>query len=342
MSSRDVSRPICIIGLGLIGGSLMRDLVRHKQTVYGYNRSTSGTRAAVKEGFDVSDNLVATLQRAESDGAVLVIAVPMQAVASVLDAIAEHAPNCGMTDVVSVKKPVYDLVRERGMESRYVGGHPMAGTEFSGWSASKEQLFVRAAWVITYDYARDLEVDGLAIPAEWVSLFIDVCRMVAVTRAEAIPVSVRAHDEAVGRVSHLPHVIAEALSIVGDNGGTLAQSLAAGSFKDATRVAGTAPELVRAMCETNAAALVYSLDEMIKLLTQARNNLDTDNPNIEALVDAGHRAHTRLEARSGARRESVSPVKISSRPVMRLHPGGKGWVRQLVQAESLGGRIEVF
>ena len=53
-------------------------------------------------------------------------------------------------------------------------------------------------------------------------------------------------------------------------------------------------------------------------------------------------ARTRIEARSGARKESVSPVKISSRPVLRLHPGGPKWVAQLRQTESLGGRIEIF
>ncbi|STC69391.1 prephenate dehydrogenase [Corynebacterium pilosum] len=330
------------MGLGLIGGSLMRDLVKAKHTVFGYNRSVSGTRSAVKEGFEVSDNLEEVLQRAEEVAATIVIAVPMHAVAEVLDAIVEHAPTCGITDVVSVKKPVYDLVRERGLENRYVGGHPMAGTEKSGWGSSLEGLFTGAAWVVTYDYALECEEQGTPVPSEWISLFTDVVQIILGAKAEAIPVSVRKHDEAVGRVSHLPHVVAEALSIVGDNGGTLAQSLAAGSFKDATRVAGTAPELVRAMCETNAKALVYSLDEMIGILQEARDNLDSDEPNITELVDAGHRAHTRLEARSGARRESVSPVKISSRPVMRLHPGGPGWVRQLVQAEDLGGRIEIF
>lgn len=330
------------MGLGLIGGSLMRDLVNAKHTVFGYNRSVSGTRAAVKEGFEVSGNLEEVLKRAEEVAATIVVAVPMHAVAEVLDAIVEHAPSCGITDVVSVKKPVYDLILERGLENRYVGGHPMAGTEKSGWGASHEGLFEGAAWVVTYDYPLECEKKDQPVPAEWIDLFTNVVQIILGAKAEAIPVSVRAHDEAVGRVSHLPHVVAEALSIVGDNGGTLAQSLAAGSFKDATRVAGTAPELVRAMCETNAKALVYSLDEMIEILQEARDNLDSADPDISELVDAGHRAHTRLEARTGARRKSVSPIKISSRPVMRLHPGGPGWVRQLVQAEDLGGRIEIF
>ena len=125
-------RPTCIIGLGLIGGSLLRDVAARGQTVYGFNRSASGVRAAIKEGFDASDDLVATLKRAAADEALIVIAVPMHAVADILDAIVAHAPNCGFTDVVSVKAEVLRLVKERNLESHYVGSHPMAGTADSG------------------------------------------------------------------------------------------------------------------------------------------------------------------------------------------------------------------
>lgn len=343
MKAIDDKRPVCIIGLGLIGGSLLRDLAASgRYTVYGYNRSTSGTRSAVKEGFDASDDLVAVLQRAAADNAIIVLAVPMGAVGDVLDQILEHAPQCGITDVVSVKKPVYEAIRARGLQAQYVGGHPMAGTEFSGWRASKEGLFHRAAWVVTYDYAAELDAAGERVPSGWIDLFSDVVRLSTAVKAEAIPARVEHHDAAVARVSHLPHVLASALSMVGDNGGTLAQSLAAGSFKDATRVAGTEPSLQRAMCESNAESLVVALDEFIGILDEARTALASEEPNIRELVEAGHRAQVRLEARSGARKESVSPVKISSRPVLRLHPGGPNWVRQLAQTEDLGGRIEIF
>lgn len=316
----------------------MRDLAKAGHETFGYTHSKSGTRAAQKDGFDVSNDLPAVLQDAQERGALIVIATPMEAVATILDAIAQHAPDCGFTDVVSVKKRVYDLVLERGMEARYVGGHPMAGTEFSGWGASQEGLFTRAAWVVTYDYAESVD----KVPDSWAQLFGQVCKLVATTGAEAVPVSVKRHDEAVARVSHLPHVIAEALSVVGDRGGTLAQSLAAGSFKDATRVAGTEPSLVRNMCETNAESLVEVIDEFVTLLHDARSALAAEPASIKRLAQNGHRAHTRMSARSGARGESVSPVKISSRPVMRVHPGAPGWVKQLRQIESLGGRVEVF
>ena len=151
------------------------------------------------------------------------------------------------------------------MESRYVGGHPMAGTSKSGWDNSQKDLFRRAAWGITYDYAAECEARGEKIPKQWIETFTEVVRMTQMVHAEAVPIRVANHDAAVARISHLPHVFAEILAVVGDNGGILAQSLSAGSFKDATRVAGTHPELVQQMCETNAPALVEALDEALDL-----------------------------------------------------------------------------
>lgn len=322
---------------------MLRDLVAAGDTAFGYNRSTSGARKAVSEGYDVSDDLPQVLRRAEEDNALIVVAVPMLAVGAVLDQIAEYAPSfCGISDVVSVKWEVYAEIRKRGMEARYVGGHPMAGTSESGWNASRKGLFERATWAITYDYADQQQKNGQPIDTGWIELFTDVVRMASTTGAEAIPARVVNHDHAVARVSHLPHLMALALSVTGDNGGILAQSLAAGSFKDATRVAGTNPELIQAMCETNSVALCEALEEAIELLAEAHDTLSQDPPSIRELAVAGNRARRRLEARTGARRESVSPVKISSRPVLRFHPGSPGWVNQLRQTESTGGRMEIF
>lgn len=328
-----ISRPVCILGLGLIGGSLLRDLAAENHPAFGFQRSPSSAQAAIEEGFDVSSSLPEVLQRAESENALIVLATPMPAIASLLDAINTHAPHCGFTDVVSVKGEVYDLVCQRGMADRYVGGHPMAGTADSGWTASKRNLFRGAAWVITFDYAYEQEASE-----HWVQLWTDVVRMAARVGAEVIPARVHNHDAAVARISHLPHILAESLAIVGDNGGALALSLAAGSFRDGTRVAGSNPSLVRAMCETNHAALLGALDETISLLIDARANLAAAKPSVEELVDSGYRSRIRFEARSGARQHSI----LSHRPVIRLQPGSKGWVNQLIQAEDLGARIEVF
>lgn len=332
MTIAKISRPVCILGLGLIGGSLLRDLAAQGVDVFGFNRSPSGATAATSEGFSVSTNLIEVLQRAESAGALIVLATPMPAIGSLLDAIDEHAPTCGITDVVSVKAEVYGLVCDHGMQDRYVGGHPMAGTADSGWSASLEGLFEGAAWVVTFDHAYNSPSDS------WVALWIDVVRMALSVGAEVIPTRVAQHDEAVARISHLPHIFAEALAITGDNGGALALSLAAGSFRDSTRVAGSHPSLVLAMCENNREALLVALDEALSLLHDARAALASPENDLSLLIDTGYRSRIRFEARTG-----VSGISgVSGRPVLRLHPGAENWISQLEQAENLGARIDVF
>ena len=164
----------------------------------------------------------------------------------------------------------------------------------------------------------------------WAALWGDVAHMAGLVGAEVIPTLADSHDAAVARISHLPHVLAEALSVVGDNGGALSLSLAAGSYTDATRVAGSKASLVRAMCETNAPKLIEVLDEALELLQGARNDLAGDQPSLEELVDAGYRSRIRFDARSGLR------------PVLRVHPGADGWVSILRQAEAIGSRVEVF
>ena len=101
----------------------MRDLAEANAPVYGWNRSAATAEAATAEGFDASMDLTAVLRRAQEDRALLVVGVPMFAVGGLLDQIAEHAPDCGITDVVSVKRAILDEVNARGMGDRYVGAH---------------------------------------------------------------------------------------------------------------------------------------------------------------------------------------------------------------------------
>ncbi|MGZ6801235.1 MAG: prephenate dehydrogenase/arogenate dehydrogenase family protein, partial [Mycobacteriaceae bacterium] len=127
-----VSDRVCVLGLGLIGGSVLRAATAAGRVAWGYNRS--GLAGAA--GCDVGSDLTAALRRAAAEDALVVLAVPMTAVAEVLAEVAEHAPGCALTDAVSVKAPVADAVQRHGLSARYVGGHPMAGTSESGWAAS--------------------------------------------------------------------------------------------------------------------------------------------------------------------------------------------------------------
>ena len=122
--------------------------------------------------------------------------------------------------------------------------------------------------------------------------------------------------------------------MVGDQGGPLSLALAAGSFRDTTRVAGTTPSLVRAMCEGNRDALIECFDEALEILTQAREELE--HKDLSGLTEAGYAARKRYEATT-KHGDATDP-----RPVIRVSPGAKGWVDQLLSAESIGARIEIF
>ncbi|WP_171061624.1 prephenate dehydrogenase [Rhodococcus zopfii] len=302
--------PVCVLGLGLIGGSLLRAAVAAGREAWGYNRSSGAVDAAVADGFDASTDLPAVLRRAASSDALVVVAVPMPAVDAVLAAVAEHAPNVALTDVVSVKSAVAAAVAARGLSARFVGGHPMAGTAESGWDAGTADLFRDAVWVVAVDDGADpgvwQQVAGLALD----------CGSVVV------PAESGEHDAAVARISHLPHVLAEALALAGAGGGDLALALAAGSFRDGTRIAGTAPALVDAMCEGNATALLAALDETLEVLRTAREQLADGRTGD--LTSAGHAARQRYEQRE-------------RKPITGIVPGDDDWIEQLRDAGRRGG-----
>lgn len=329
-------RPVCILGLGLIGGSLMRDLGQAGWPVFGWNRSEKTVKQATRDGFDVSADLEATLRRAEAADALLVLGVPIPALPSLLDAISAFAPTCGFTDVTSVKQEVHELVETHGLNDRFVGGHPMAGTANSGWPATMKGLFQGAVWVVTYDNAVELSTDRAA-GKRWLDIWIRVVGMAEEVGAAVVPALARRHDNAVARVSHLPHILAEALAVTGDQGGPLALSLAASSFRDGTRVAGTEPGLVRAMIENNRTSVVRALDETIALLQAAREDIADAERDMRTLAEDGNAARGRFEARAGRKKSDVM-----HRPIIRVRPGASGWVGQLESAESMGAQIGIF
>jgi prephenate dehydrogenase len=275
-----------VVGLGLIGGSLMRAASATGRTVWGVTTSAEDAVAATDDGYQVEARLDDALDRAKQQDAIVVLAVPLPAVAGVL---ARVPPECLLTDVVSVKAPVLDEVRRRVPGVRYAGGHPMAGVAQSGWAAGSRTLFAGAAWVVTTEADTDL------------TAWREAAELALDCGSHVVPVSAREHDTAVALVSHLPHVLAAVLAATGAQGGPLALSLAAGSFGDGTRVAGTHPELVLAMCEGNRAALLEAVDEALGKLGAARGALASTG-SLRATIQAGHTARQELmEHRQGLR-----------------------------------------
>ena len=304
--------PVCVLGLGLIGGSVLRAAVAAGREALGYNRSAQGSQAAESDGFAATTDLSEALAWAASRDALIVLAVPMPAVEGLLPRIKQLADGCPLTDVIGVKGAVLGLVAAAGLLDRYVGGHPMAGTAHSGWSAGNAVLFRGAPWVIGVDSHVDAAV------------FAQVMHLALDCGAVVVPAKSGEHDTAVAAISHLPHLLAEALAATAGNV-PLAFALAAGSFRDGTRVAGSAPELVRAMCEANAEELIPTLDHALELLHRTRNTL-ADNGSVAELVNNGHWAHVRFESFS---RPEILTVVI----------GEEHWREELAAAGRAGAVI---
>jgi prephenate dehydrogenase len=284
---------LAVIGLGLIGGSVLRALAASGHRVLGFD-ADPGTRATARTAAALAPaglrwQLTSTIRDAVSSAELVVVAVPLPAVAAVLDEVAAAGYHGLITDVTSVKVPVRDLVNRHlhrrpgggadagpGGQGGYgggpgiavasfVGGHPMAGREASGFRAADPELFAGCAWALC------LEPQETGLP-DW----LDLATLVTGLGARVVPTTAEEHDRAVAAVSHVPHLLAAALA--GVTGDPLAATLAAGSFRDGTRVAASSPDLVAAMCGGNAAAVAPALDTARAALDAARAALDEPDP----------------------------------------------------------------
>jgi prephenate dehydrogenase len=254
---------VAVIGLGLIGGSLLQALAAAGHRVIGFDadpatRATART-ASAQARSGTRWQIAGTIRDTIANADLVVLAVPLPALKAVLGELRGY--DGLVTDVTSVKVPV----RELAGNVRYVGGHPMAGKETSGFGAADPHLFDGCAWVLCLE--SDTEV------GDWLAL----AEMVTTLGARAVPATAAEHDRAVAGVSHVPHLLAAALTtaVAGD---PLAAALAAGSFRDGTRVAATRPDLIAAMCGGNAAAVGPALDQVLKTLDDLRAALEAPDP----------------------------------------------------------------
>jgi prephenate dehydrogenase len=266
--------PVGIVGLGQLGGSLAAALAAAGRPVAGWDVDPAAREAAAARGVTVTEQL---------DG-VVVLAVPLPAMATALDDL-DVGPDATITDLGSVKRPVADVLAPR-YGGRYVGGHPMCGTERSGFAAVDPALFTGARWAVCLDEATELP--------RW----LRVAELALAVGAEVVPATSDEHDAAVAAISHVPHLLAAALAAAAGEAGPLALALAAGSFRDGTRVAASDPAFVTAMVEGNA-------DAVESALGRVRAQLDRPWPE---LIAAGHA----VRAREGGRRPVRVPLERSA------------------------------
>ena len=254
---------VAFIGLGLIGGSLLRALSAAGHEVTGFDADPATRALAADAGHRVAGSVPEAAEGAD----VVALAVPLTALPEVLAGLSGHRGL--ITDVTSVKGPVLDLARKHGL-ARFVGGHPMAGKETSGFAAADPALFAGCVWVLSLEPETPLD-DWLALAA--------LCTTLG---ARVVPATAAEHDRAVAQVSHVPHLLAAALArqLAGN---PLAGALAAGSFRDGTRVAATRAELTAAMCGGNAIEVEHTLHAVLGDLHHLHDLLETPDP-IEALI----------------------------------------------------------
>jgi prephenate dehydrogenase len=295
---------ITVLGLGLIGGSLLRAARAAGHDCRGYDVLAATRSAAADDGYDIC----ATLVEAVSGAELIVLAMPLPALGqTLLELVPLLPPDVVLTDVGTLKQPVLDAVAAVLPHARFVGGHPLAGTEDSGWAAGQPGLFRDNPWALTLEPGTDLDA--------WLA----VAEMLCALGAHPVPATAAEQDAAVARVIGLPHVLAEALALTGLAGGPLGLSLAAGSYTSGSRVARTRPELVATWCDDNP-ALITALDEVLTHLAQARDALSAGG-SVLPLARDGHDARINWEHRT------IRPVDVATDPdALLAHGRHGGWI----------------
>jgi prephenate dehydrogenase len=301
-----------VLGLGLIGGSLMHAGRHAGREMVGFDVDRSAAAAASASGFPVAPSDAAAVHGAE----LVVLAMPLPQLRDALVSVRPHlSPRAVVTDVGTLKGPVHDAVRELLPGVRFVGGHPLAGTEESGWHAADALLFRDAPWTLTIEDDTDM--------AAWLTVAERVCDL----GAKPVPATAAEQDAAVARVIGLPHVLAEALALTGLSGGPLGLSLAAGSYRSGSRVARTRPDLVATWCDHNP-ALVVALDDVLTRLSDARAALAAGGSVLDLAV-AGH------HARMGWEHRRFEPVELpADREALRGHGRRGGWITAVLRDED--------
>lgn len=263
---------MCVIGVGLIGGSLARAARRAGLcgTIIGAGRGEAHLERARELG--VIDEFDTNIAAAVSDADLVVVAVPMGAMSAVLREVAMGLPaGAVVTDVGSAKASVVADARAvmAGRVADFVPGHPIAGTEKSGVEASFAELFEGRRVILT-----PLDETRVAAAAQVRGLWEAV-------GAEVVEMPVEHHDEVLAATSHLPHVLAYQLV------DTLARlddrieifDFAAGGFRDFTRIASSDPDMWHDICVANSSAIVEVLQrfqEDLRRLGEAIQHGDSD------------------------------------------------------------------
>ncbi len=255
---------IAVIGLGLIGGSILKKLKNTKYKLIGVSRSPETIHKVIQQGLVSEGSTDIEIIR---DVDIVFVCTPINKTVQTLITVRNTVkPKTIITDAASLKGFILDFVNTSDTAVNFIGGHPMAGTENKGIDASFEKLFEGAKWVLT--------------PSIWTTERDIILLEEVIKELGANPVIADAHehDKAVALISHMPLLLSQVLfSLVKNypdkNIGKLAMRLAASGFRDMTRLAATNPELAGDMLSENKPYVIESLKELVAGASEMQNLL---------------------------------------------------------------------
>lgn len=312
---------LAVIGAGLVGGSLCLAARAAGVEHVGVTDRDPGVRTRGRQ-LGLADQVHDTVQDTVADADLVVVAVPAEAVAEVVVAVAEAAPSHAVvTDVASLKTAITLEVESRlrhlgrrhpalapgSALARYIGGHPMAGSERSGPEAADATLFQAATWVLTPTAASDDRA------LRTLSGFL---RRIG---ARVLVLPPQRHDELVAVVSHLPQLVASALAeLAAEQAETTGEALlavAGGGFRDTTRIAASDPGLWSGILRGNRASVLEALAAYRRRLDELHEALATEDWEVvEELLRRASRARRRLVPKAAAARLVDLVVALEDRP----------------------------
>jgi len=268
-------RRVALIGTGLIGGSIGTALRERRlgEEIVGYDRDSESCAQAVKQG--AIDKAVASATEAVREADLIILAVPVLSTIELLKEILPYVSKGTLiTDVGSTKGWIMEAVEVILPAGVYfIGGHPMAGSEESGIRGADPALLENTIYVLT---------PGPETPHDVVE---KLSRMLAEVGAQTINLDPFKHDQIVAAVSHLPQITAAALvqSVAGTDDTELVRTLAAGGFRDSTRIALGNPSIWRDICSSNRWALLAALKRFKDNLNSLEKYLT--EPNADAVEE---------------------------------------------------------
>lgn len=273
---------IGFIGFGLIGGSIAKAIknINRDIRLIAYDHNKNHTSQSLQDALndDILNDITFSLHEDFPDCDIIFLCAPVLANIDYLSMLKPLIKeSCIITDVGSVKGNIHQEVQRLGLDKHFIGGHPMTGSEKTGYGNSYALLLENAYYIITPTNTS---------PKEKLEIMYNLIKQLG-----SIPLVLdpQEHDEITAAISHVPHIIAAQLVNLIRNSDDKAEHmrmLAAGGFKDITRIASSSPTMWQNICLTNTASISKALDDYIKSLEEVSSALkDKDREYLYNIFD---------------------------------------------------------